>query len=207
MLLLEADPFTDNILLAHEILDMLGKKKGRKHGFGVLKIDMSKTYDKVNWVFLKTILLSMKFTPSWVNWILECVSTFHYTLLVNGGITQSFKPAKGLRQGDSLSPYLFLMCANILSLALIKAKNNRKIQGVRLGRNGVSFTHLLFANDSLLFFKRDNKSLANIQQILRWYCSISGQCVNLAKSDLFCSPNISREDQEALAASLQVNLV
>ena len=78
---------------------------------------------------------------------------------------------------------------------------------MRLGRNGVSFTHLLFADDSLLFFKRDNKTLANIQQILRWYCSISGQCVNLAKSNLFYSPNISREDQEALVASLQVNLV
>lgn len=194
MLLLEADPFTDNILLVHEILDMLGKKKGRKHDFGVLKIDMSKAYNRVNWVFLKAVLLSMKFTPNWVNWILKCVSTIHYTLLVNGSITQSFKPAKGLRQGDPLSPYLFLMCANILSLALIKAENNREIQGVRLGRNGVSFTHLLFANDSLLFFKRDNKSLANIQQILRWYCSISGQRVNLAKSDLFCSPNISRDD-------------
>ena len=108
---------------------MLGKKKGRKHGFGVLKIDMSKTYDRVNWVFLKTVLLSMKFTPCWVNWILECVSTFHYTLLVNGSITQSFKPAKGLRQRDSLSPYLFLMCANILSLALIKAKNKGKFRG------------------------------------------------------------------------------
>ena len=68
-------------------------------------------------------------------------------------------------------------------------------------------SHLLFADDSLLFFKRDNKSLANFQQILRWYCSISGQCVNLAKFDLFCSLNISREDQEALVTSLQVNLV
>ena len=198
---------TDIILLAHEILDMLGKKKGRKNGFGVLKIDMSKAYDRVNWVFLKAVLVSMNFSSNWVNWILECVSTVHYTLLVNGSITQSFKPAKGLRQGDPLSPYLFLMCVNIMSLTLIKAENNKDIQGVKLGRNGVSFTHLFFADDSLLFFKRDNKSLTNIEQILSWYCSISGQCVNLSKSDLFCSPNISREDQEALAASLQVNLV
>lgn len=72
---------------------------------------------------------------------------------MNDSITQSFKPAKGLRQGDPLSPYLFLIFANILSLTLIKAKNNKDIHGVKLGRNGVSFTHLLFANDSLLFSK------------------------------------------------------
>lgn len=149
----------------------------------------------------------MNFSPNWMHWILECVSTIHYTLLVNGSITQSFKPAKGLGQGNPLSTYLFLMCANIMSLALIKVENNKDIQGVKLGRNGVSFTHLLFADNSLLFFKRDNKSLTNIQQIISWYCSVSGPCVNLAKSDLFCSPNILREDQEALATSLQVNLV
>ena len=117
---------------------------------------MSKAHGRVNWVFLKVVLVSMNFPSTWVNWILECVSSVQYTLLVNGNITQSFKPAKGLRQVDPLSPYLFLMCANILSLALIKAENNKDIQGVKLGKNGVSFTHLLFADDSLLFFKRDN---------------------------------------------------
>lgn len=65
----------DNILLAHEIIDMLGKKKGRKNGFGVLKIDMSKAYDRVNWVFLKVVLVSMNFPSKGVNWILECISS------------------------------------------------------------------------------------------------------------------------------------
>ena len=92
----------------------------------------------------------MNFPSKWVSWILECVSSIQYTLLVNGSITQSFKPAKGLRQVDPLSPYLFLMCANILSLALIKAENDKDIQGVKLGRNGVSFTRLLFVDNSLL---------------------------------------------------------
>ena len=138
---------TSNILIVHEILDMLRKKIGRKNCFGALQIDMSKAYDRVDWNFLKVVLVSMNFSPNWVNWITECVSTVQYTLLVNGSITQSFKPNKGFRQGDPLSPHLFLMHANILSLALLKAEYNKEIKGFKLGRNGISFTHLLIVDD------------------------------------------------------------
>lgn len=89
----------------------------------------------------------------------------------------------------------------------MQAKQQKEIQGVKVGRNDCSFTHLLFADDSLLFFRQDNKSLGNIQRIIDWYCAISGQSVNLAKSDLYCSLNMPRVDQKALAMSLQVNLV
>ena len=168
---------------------------------------MSKAYDRIDWHFLKAILIAMNFNDRWVQWIMECVTSVHYTLLINGNISQSFYPKKGLRQGDPLSPYLFLMCANILSLALLKAENQKRIKGVQLGRNSISFTHLFFVNDSLLFFKFDNHSLANIQEILNWYCSLPGQSINLSKFDLFCSPNMSDEAKEALAHALQVNLV
>ena len=99
------------------------------------------------------------------------------------------------------------MCANILSLALLKAEHNHDIMGVKLGRNELSFTHLIFADDSLLYFKNDAKSLATLRTTLEWYCTLLGQKINLDKSNLFCSPNMSREDQECLASLLQVNLV
>lgn len=95
--------------------------------------------------------MSMNFSSNWVKWVMECVSTVQCTLLVNGCITQSFKPSRGISQGDPLSPYLFLMYANILSLALLKAEHNQDLKGIKLGRNGLSFTHLLFADDSHLF--------------------------------------------------------
>ena len=75
---------TDNILIAHELFDFLGKKKGRKNCFGALKIDMSKAYDRVDWNFLKAVLTTMNFNERWVNWILQCVTTVQYTLLING---------------------------------------------------------------------------------------------------------------------------
>ena len=168
---------------------------------------MSKAYDRVNWNFLKAVLTVMRFDPKWIRWIMECVTTVEYTLLINGSMTRSFKPSQGLRQGDPLSPYLFLMCANILSISLTHAEALKKIRGIKVGKNGLVFSHLLFADDSLLFFRKDKNSVQNLQSILEWYCSISGQSINLAKSDVFCSPNMPMEEQVGLANSLKVNLV
>ena len=190
---------SNNILIVHEIFDYLGKKKGRKHCFGALKVDMSKAYDRVDWKWLKVILTTMNFNASWVNWIMECVTTVGYTLLINGNLSHSFTPKKRLRQGDPLSPYLFLMCANILSLALMQEKNQKKIRGVKLGRSGIPLTHLFFTYDALLFFKHDVVSLSNIQHILNWYCSVSRQSINLSKSDHYCSPNMAKEVKMDLA--------
>lgn len=81
---------SDNILIAHEIFDYLGKKKGRKNCFGALKIDMSKAYDRIDWNFLKAVLGAMNFNDRWVQWIMECVNSVHYTLLINGNLSQSF---------------------------------------------------------------------------------------------------------------------
>ena len=100
---------SDDILLAHEILNVLRKKKGRKFSFGALKIDMSKAYDRVNSNFLKAVLSVMKFDSKWINWIMKCVSSVSYTLLVNGNLTTLFIPAQGLRQGDPLS-LIFFFC-------------------------------------------------------------------------------------------------
>ena len=92
-------------------------------------------------------------------------------------------------------------------MSLQKAEQEKLINGVRVGRNGCTFTHLLYADDSLFFFKNDNKSLVNLRCILDWHCNLSGQCINYEKFDLFCSPNMSNEEQVCLARLLNVNLV
>lgn len=135
---------------------------------------MSKVYDRVSWSFLKAVLTAMNFDIKWINWIMEYVTFVYYTLLVNGNLTNFFKPTQGLRQGDPLSPSMFLMYATILTISLVQAESLNKIKGVKVGRNGLSFTQLLFVDDSLLFFRKDNKSLENIQIILDWYCFVLG---------------------------------
>ena len=97
-------------------------KKGRKYSFGALKIDMKKSYDRVRWKFLKAVLMTMNFDKKWIKWIMECLTTVQYTILVNGSISMSFKPGKGLRQGDPLSPYLFFHVCQYLIIVLTKGR-------------------------------------------------------------------------------------
>ena len=87
MPLFEVGTLQTIFFLAHEIFDILRKKKGRKKGLGALKIDMSKAYDRINWNFLKAVLLSMNFSNTWVNWIMECVTFVQYSLPINGSPT------------------------------------------------------------------------------------------------------------------------
>ena len=139
---------------------------------------------------------------------MECVSTVQYSLLVNGSPSKPFHPSRGLRKGDPISPYLFLFCANILSLTLTREENQKNLKGVKIGRNGFSFTHILCADDdSFLFFQNDNRSLTALKKTIMWYCSLSGQSINFNKSELFRSPNIDPGIQDSLTSSLQVNLV
>lgn len=93
------------------------------------------------------------------------------------------------------------MCANILSLSLLKAEQNKEIQGIKIGRNVSSFTHLFLADDSLFFFKKGNKSNENMQHILHWYCSLSGSVSTLQNLTMIS------EDQTSIAMSLNINLV
>lgn len=103
---------SNNNLLTHEIFDTLKRKKG----FGALKIDMCKAYDRVNWTFLKAVMLAMNFSTTWVEWVIECVTTVKYVLLVNGSPSQTFQPTRGIRQVDPISPLpFFAMCQHSLN--------------------------------------------------------------------------------------------
>lgn len=114
---------SDNILIAHELFDMLRKMEKRKKFYGALKIDISKAYDRVDWKFLKAILVAMNFSSRWVRWILECVTTIQYTILVNGRITQSFKPNRGLRQGIRMPLSISTLLTEGLVVIMFKIKD------------------------------------------------------------------------------------
>ena len=99
----------ENQLIVHELLHSFKKRKV-KGGFIAIKVDLQKAYDQVNWDFLKTVLTNFGFPNIFIKWVMECVTTTSLSVLVNGGKSNFFHPSRGLRQGDPLSPYLFILC-------------------------------------------------------------------------------------------------
>ena len=113
------------------------------------------------------------FDDRWINWVKECVAAVSYSIVVED--LGYFKPNRGLRQGNPLSSYLFLLHGIGLSFLLHKAKENKIIQGLRISSKCPSISHLHFADDSLLFSKASFQHCANVLEILNKYESFSGQ--------------------------------
>ena len=120
---------------------------------------------------------------------MQCISTVSYSVLVNGVAYGSIIPSRDLRQGDPLSPYLFLLCANGFSSLISDAAKNKMLNGISICRGCPMITHLFFANDSLLFCKASRQECQKLTDILELYEAASGQKINADKSLVFFSHN------------------
>ena len=178
---------TDNVLVAYETLHAMHI---RKKGALALKLDVSKAYDRVEWGFLKGTMIKLGFLEVWVDRVMSCVSTPSSSVRINGKSYGNITPSKGICQGDPLSPYLFLICAEGFTSLLAKAEIEGRLHGVTLCRSAPSITNLLFADDSLIFCQANKDEVQVVSNTLQLYAKASGQCINLEKSSAYFNSNV-----------------
>ncbi|XP_074318065.1 uncharacterized protein LOC141654850 [Silene latifolia] len=194
---------SDNVLIAFEAFHFMRNSR-QSEGHMAIKLDMAKAYDRVEWRFLERVLLTMGFDERWTDRVMECVSTVSFAVLINGKPSRTFRPTRGLRQGDPLSPYLFILCAEVLSDLMRRAIENNAIHGVRIAAGAPVISHLLFADDSIFFIKATEEEADVVSGILRQYESASGQLVNLDKTTVSFSKGVPRTKRSNLANRLGI---
>ena len=189
---------TDNILVAFETLHFLKRKTQGNLGYMALKLDMSKAYDRMEWVFLERIMCHLAIEDRLIKIIMACVQSVSYAVLLNGQPVGNIKPTRGLHQGDPLSPYLFLLCAMGLQSLIHQAEVDGHIRGVAICRNGPKVSHLFFTDDSALFCRATEAECNKILEILEVYERGFGQKINREKTNLFFSSNTPLPLQEQI---------
>uniref|UniRef100_A0A803Q1F8 Reverse transcriptase domain-containing protein n=1 Tax=Cannabis sativa TaxID=3483 RepID=A0A803Q1F8_CANSA len=197
----------DNAILGFESLHCMRKGRFGNGKKMALKLDMSKAYDRVEWDFLETMMSCIDYDETWISKVMNCVRSVSFSVLINGSIYGHFTPERGLRQGDPLSPFLFLLCSEGLTCLLHETERAGKLHGLRFGSMEHNLSHLLFADDSLVFLNANFEESKALKEVLDCYASLSGQTINLDKSDLCVGTKIKDDMAISLAAFFGVHLV
>ena len=194
----------DLVLIANECVDSQVKSKV----LGVIcKLDVKKAYDHVNWEALLDLLNRMGFGVKWCKWIRTCISTIQFSVLINRSPTDFFCSSKGLRQEDPLSPILFLIMMEVFSRMLRRVEGAGLIRGFEAeGRRGGGecVSHLLFADDTVLFCDADVEQILHIRLLLLSFQAVTDLKVNVQKSEMV--PIEEVDDVHALAEILGCNV-
>ncbi|XP_074296366.1 uncharacterized protein LOC141626478 [Silene latifolia] len=172
----------DNVLICQDLMRLYNRKICSPRV--MIKIDLKKAYDSIEWDFVEDLLVALKFPTQMVNWIMQCVSSPSYTLSLNGSHFGFFKGRIGLRQGDPLSPLLFTLCLEYFTriLAVVTLRHDFHFHPMC---RALGLCHLAFADDLLLFCRGDASSVKVLMRALHTFSIASGLTVNKSKSDIF----------------------
>lgn len=196
---------TDNALLAFECFHSIQKNKQPNKAMCAYKLDLSKAYDRVDWQFLEIAMTRMGFAHKWVNWIMACVTTVRYSIKFNGTLIESFAPSRGLHQGDPLSPFLFLFVVDGLSLVLKEKVAHNDLSPLHVCRNAPGISHLLFADNTLLFFKANQQQAQVVKEVLSNSTCGTGQLINPSKCSIMMGSSTPQPVQATIKNVLQVD--
>jgi hypothetical protein len=194
---------TDNALIAFECLHAISSNAGERNNFCAYKLDLAKAYDCVDWRYLNNVFLKLGFQSTWVSRVMTCVSSVRYTVRFNGAMSAPFTPSRGLRQGDPLSPYLFLFVVDGLSKLIDHRVQSRRLQELKICRRAPGICHLLFADATLLFFKANPTQANEVKNVLQLFARGTRQLINTAKCSVMFKEKNRREIMWPLNKSLR----
>ncbi|KAK5776842.1 hypothetical protein PVK06_044807 [Gossypium arboreum] len=190
---------TDNFVIAQEVVhSMKSKQKNRK--WMAIKVDLEKAYDRVRWDFIDSSLQAAGIPIFLRNVIMSAISTSTMQVLWNGIPTSKFRPAKGVRQGCPLSPYLFILCMEWLSHNIHAAIGAGNWTPIRLALNGPPLSHLFFADDLILFGHAEEHQAQIIKNILDDFCNYSGHKINIRKTNIFFSKGVDSNSRKCISS-------
>lgn len=195
---------TDNIIVSFEIMHYLKRRSKGKQGFMAVKLDVSKAYDRLEWGYLRAVMLRMGFDGRWVNLIMTCVESVTYSFIHGSKEFGHLVPGRGLRQGDLISPYLFLLCSEGFSSLIRQFEQSGLIHGCQIARQAPKISHLLFADDSYIYCRANMPEANNLLSLLQRYESISGQKINLDKSSIFFSSNTPVDMRDSICGLMEI---
>lgn len=155
----------DNVVIAQELLHSLDTKKG-KVGFMAIKVDLAKAYDRLEWSFVHHALNAFRLPQMLIDLIMSCISSTSISILFNGGKLNSFKPTSGIRQGDLLSLYIFILCMEYLGYLINKECMDKNWEPMKASKDNVRISHLFFPDDLMLFAKANIVGANLIKKVL-----------------------------------------
>ena len=172
-----------------------------------IKLDMSKAYNWVEWEYLEDIMRKMGFCERWISLVMMCVTTVSYKVLINGKPRGKITPMRGLRQGDPISPYLFLLCAEGLSTLIRKKESMGQLKGVGVSKQAPLVLYIFFADDSIIFCRATMEECKQVAKVLDTYEKESRQKINKDKTSLLFSKNTRANIQNGVKDTFSAQIL
>ncbi|GJT59260.1 RNA-directed DNA polymerase, eukaryota [Tanacetum coccineum] len=165
------------------INEVLARCKVKKQQAMIFKVDFAKAYDSIRWDFLEDVLTSFGFGPQWCSWIRGSLKSGKSSILVNGSPTTEFHLFRGLKQGDPIAPFLFLLIMEAFHLSFNRAVEAGTFKGYKFD-SSLTLSHLFYADDAVFIGEWSQDNLKGIMHILRCFSILSGMTINFQKSQL-----------------------